>query len=149
MCKSIFTTCLTPAEGSDLEIGLSDLPRGEVVGVGVIAVFPPVVRWLSPPPTQGLGSVRPQAVVSPSPNCRFVLPKLIIKMMTMCRAIINDLPPREVRRILAPSRRAFAPNDSGDYEAIPRSYDPLWVGQPYQINPGMGCPPPLPPKRQI
>ena len=28
MCKSIFTTCLTPAEGSDLEIGLSDPSAG-------------------------------------------------------------------------------------------------------------------------
>ena len=30
MCKSIFTTCLTLAEGSDLEIGLSDPSAGVV-----------------------------------------------------------------------------------------------------------------------
>ena len=33
-----------------------------------------------------------------------------------------------------------APERPGDQRSSPLSHDPLWVGQPHQINPRMGCP---------
>ena len=47
----------------------------------------------------------------------------------------------EVRRILAPESEGQGPRTTGGSTVIPRPFhDPLWVGQPHQINPRMGCP---------
>ena len=60
VCKSILPHPMTPVEGSDQEKVVRPLSRGRGGGEEMI-IFPLVVR--ATPSEQGLGSVRPQAVV--------------------------------------------------------------------------------------
>ena len=64
--------------------------------------IPLIVRAM--PSDQGLGSVRPQAVV------------MSFLKMIICHVTITDLPSWEVRRILALSRRGVCPERLGEHK---------------------------------